>query len=290
MNRFLPAVKRAFAQPAFVVAVVVLGLCAASLNATVGYFRVKFTKEPVPLRVSSLREGIPEHLGHWRMISTDHAINPEIEEVLGTPLYVFRDYVDDRKISPAEIDQLRNSAAGDRDALLARLQADNPMAVMRIGVTYYTGGVDTVAHVPERCYVADGFEVTQHQTKHVTLGRYADGTPRSLDYSFLSFEDQTGLGRRVQRVSRNVGYVFHCDGRYLSSANEVRLQLQYLFERYGYYAKVEMMTAAEYPGQLEAPLATDDHNDSTAAMEDFLTSALPEIEKCLPDWQALHKK
>ncbi len=281
MSTFVNSVKRAFAQPAFVAAAALLGVFGVVLNS----IPLKWTKIPVPLAVSSLREGIPLQIGHWTMISTDHAIDPEIEEVLGTSQYVFRDYVDDRKISPADLDQLKNIAAPNRDALLAKLQAANPTAILRVGITYYTGSVDTVAHVPERCYVADGFDVTDHQTKHMTAGHYADGSPRSLDYSYLSFEDQTGLGQRVQRVSRNVGYVFHCDGEYASTSSEVRWKLQNLFEPYGYYAKIEMMTQGR-------DTFAGNRDSSPEAMEDFMTDALPALEKCLADWKSLplHQK
>ena len=37
-----------------------------------------------------------------------------------------------------------------------------PDALVNFAVTYYTGLVDTVAHIPDRCYVADGFEPTSY--------------------------------------------------------------------------------------------------------------------------------
>jgi hypothetical protein len=55
----------------------------------------------------------------------------------------------------------------------------------------------------------------------------------------------------------------------------VRRSLQNLFRKHGYYAKVELMTTIR------------DTEKSAQVMSDFLCAALPEIEKCLPDWNAI---
>jgi hypothetical protein len=34
-------------------------------------------------------------------------------------------------------------------------------------------------------------------------------------------------------------------------------------------------------------MLSNDREESQRVMNDFLTSALPEIEKCLPDWEAI---
>jgi hypothetical protein len=114
----------------------------------------------------------------------------------------------------------------------------------------------------------------------VTAGEYADGSPRQVEIQFSAFEDQTGHGR----VSRNVGYFFHCNGAYTPSSIGVRGKLQNLFERYGYYAKIEMMT--DDPGVGRQRTARDDVTQrSVDAMADLLAVALPGVERCLPDWQ-----
>ncbi|HET6247169.1 MAG TPA: hypothetical protein VFE47_05660 [Tepidisphaeraceae bacterium] len=290
MSSPTPSIKRTFTQPAFIVVVLVLAICGATLNATVKYFQLTFHKRAVPIRVS-LKTGVPQTLGHWVCVSPDTAINPEIQQVLGTSEYIFRDYVDSRKVGADEIELLKKAPTQNRDIILAEIQSTRPSAVIRCSVTYYTGSADTVAHVPERCMVADGFAVKEYETvEKPAVGNYPDGTPRDLDFRFLGFEDQTAVGQKVQRVARNVGYVFHCDGEYESSPYRVRQHLENLFERYGYYAKVEMMTAATVaPGFHHGSSETNDKADSKAAMVDFLSDALPEIEKCLPDWKALHK-
>jgi hypothetical protein len=91
-------------------------------------------------------------------------------------------------------------------------------------------------------------------------------------------------------MNRHVAYFFHCNGGYEPNPVAVRVKLQNLFERHGYYAKVELMS--DEPARATA-LATGAEADAKraasatkaqAAMADLLTAALPKVEQCLPDW------
>jgi hypothetical protein len=273
---------RLLKQPAFVAAALLLGVAAVGLNAATAFLQLHFKKLPVPLAVKSLREGLPAKLGTWEMVSKDTSIDSETEQVLGTSEYVFRDYVDTRTVPADIVQKLKNASPADRDAMLTQVQQERPASVLRIGVTYYTGMADTVAHVPERCYVADGFDVVHADTKSMSLGNYPDGRPRDVNIQYLTFEDTTGR----ERIGRNVAYLFHCNGKYLSSPYEVRGALQNLFQRYGYYAKIELMTTTPQIGY-RSGFEVNKVGDALDAMADFLASALPEFEKCMPDWSRL---
>jgi len=216
-------------------------------------------------------------------VSRDKPLDPDVEHVLGTKTYVQRTYVNTRGLDAHDVESLTGPTDSERDAAVAKVQSEHPEAVVSIGVFYYTGLVDTVAHIPERCYIADGFDVTRYDAQSGRrLGKYADGSDRVLDFRNIEFEDQAGRGR----VSKNVAYLFHVNGHYESDPLGVRRRLQNLFERYGYYAKVELMTvgAAQQPGESREQA----RQRSLAAVEDLLASLLPEVERCLPDWQALH--
>jgi hypothetical protein len=294
--------KAAFSNKAFVLAVVVLAIAAAGLNTAARALDMYFKKVPVPLRhrLDDDQAGLPKELGHWVMVQQTSSLNEDVQHTLGTKEFVFRTYVNSRVATRETADNLarlsREAEALDESDKeqaktkvekqlefaqdLRRLQLEHPDAVMTLNITFYTGMVDTVAHIPEHCLVADGYEPKDPRKVAVTAGEYPDGSPRPVEIQFSTFEDQTGHGR----VSRNVGYFFHCNGSYTPSAVGVRGRLQNLFERYGYYAKVEMMT--DDPGVGRERSARDDVNQrSIDAMADLLAVALPEVERCLPDWK-----
>ncbi len=284
---FAPALRgptrRILTQPAFVAAVVVLVISALGLNAATSFLSLHFKKLPVPLAVSSLSEGVPANMGTWVQVSKDEAIDPEVQQVLGTSQYVFRDYVDSA-VWPDDVPRLKELSAPDRAAALVRLQLQKPQSILRVAVTYYTGMADTVAHIPERCYVGDGYEVSAYETKSTEAGTYDhgpnQGKPRNVEYRLVHFEDQTAS----RRVARDVAYLFHVNGKYESDSLAVRGDLQKLTERYGYYAKVELMVTRP---MTDVPAAGEQLD---ATINSFLTAALPEIERCLPDWQALKSR
>ena len=307
------AAKNPYMQPAFLAAVIVLAASAAALNFLV------FNRFQVSL---------------------DKPLDPDLQEVLGTDKYIYRDYLSltaqngdcaarfiallhstdepaqlatalaaylpadkmnallatAKTESPAEqrstyLDALHteymnrsdadrvamlqadiaNKSAETRAIALATVQEQFPEAAINMGITYYTGLVDTVAHVPDRCYIADGFEPTDYDFPKWTL----PATGRQLGVRFINFQDSSGKAR----VDRSVAYFFHVDGHYASNPLDVRLSLENLFEKYGYYEKVELMT-----------LDPDDanHDRSVRTMTTFLDSALGEVEKSLPDWNKLH--
>jgi hypothetical protein len=265
-------------QPTFLIAVAVLFVAALTLNGAVQMMKLHFRKEPVALR-HPLDE-IPPQLGPWLQISKDEPLDKEIQDVLGTEKYIFRNYVDTRQISAAELAILKKEiATGDVTAHMVRLQNEKPTSVLTGAVTYYTGLVDTVAHIPDRCYVADGFEPIDHSfpiwdvSPPAVLGAYSDAPIRNLKVCFINFDDQTPSR---SRLPVNVAYFFQCNGTYESDPIDgVRLRLQDLSERHGYYAKIELKTVMS------------DTNAAKSTMADFLRYALPEIERCLPDWQAV---
>ena len=297
--------KAAFASRGFLVAVGVLAVAAVGLNTAARALEMYFKKLPVPLRhkLDDDRAGLPRELGPWVTVQQTSSLNPDVQHTLGTNEFVFRTYVDGRVAGRDVVDRLvaleREAEAMDESneaearakklkqqewtAALRRIQLVNPEAVMSLNVTFYTGMVDTVTHVPDRCMVADGYEPKDPQSKALVAGTYPDGRTRNIEVQYATFEDQTGHGR----VGRNVAYFFHCNGSYTPSAVDVRGKLQNLFEKHGYYAKVEMMT--DDPGKLSSREndKVEAAQKSIDAMADLLAFALPEIERCLPDWNAV---
>ncbi len=205
-------------------------------------------------------------------VSKDEPLDKEVRNALATDQYIFRDYVNSKLVTKDELAQFDGKTTPDRKELLGKLQEQKPSAVINLAVTYYTGLVDTVAHIPDRCYIADGFEPSEYETLQWNLGRHLGPNPESpVGVRFINFEDQTAAGR----VRRRVAYFFFADGHYESDPIGVRTTLQDLRFKHGFYSKIELMTIL------------DDHDECQKVMTAFLTVALPEIEKCLPDWNSV---
>ena len=286
------APKNKWLQPGFLIVVAILGLSAVGLNSAVAMWKLYFIKQAVPLR----REltAIPPELavadrpqaGDWVQVSRDEPLLHEMQDTLGTDKYIFRDYVNLKAIDWSDLASLgarrSDQSRSLRDTLLAlfagkgsleckqivgALQTIKPQAVVSLAVTYYTGKVDTVAHIPERCETADGYEPTDPPATllwDVNSSKTPDG---QVYVRFINFVDRAGMSR----VTKNVAYFFHANGAYKSDAIAVRMSLQDLWQKYAYYAKVELMTTCKDPERAKA------------VMRDFLSCALPEIEKTYPD-------
>jgi hypothetical protein len=271
MSTVLSASKRLARQPSFLVAFAVLLLAAVGLNAATQYLQLHFKKLPVPL--AHKLDTIPDVLGTWINVMKDQ-LSDDVQQELGTEQYVMRYYVNSLVVSPTEIEEFHGKDYKHQLELLGKLRQKyrnrGERAILSFAVTYYTGKADTVAHIPERCYTADGYEATDAKTERwdVRSPHTADG---NLDVRYINFEDQSG----AEHVQRNVAYLFHVNGKYTPSSTEVRLALQNLRQKYGYYAKVELM------------IQEKDKDEAAASMRDFLSYALPEVEKCMPDWSKL---
>lgn len=275
-NTFAGALKKLLRQPSFLVAAGVLLVSAISLNAATAYLQLYFKKSPVEM--SQAFTTIDSHLGHWVQVSKDEKLGEDMEHVLGATHYLYRDYVDDRLVPADTIKAFEGKSAAERKGMALQIQRIRPEAVINVGLTYYTGMVDTVAHIPDRCYIADGFEPTHYNVVTWSAFEGRPGRDQSdppQDVRYINFEDQ--IASR-QSTPRNVAYFFHANGGYTSDPIGVRIRLQDLTQRYAYYSKIELMTQMQ------------DAQVSANVMNDFLKSALPEIERCMPDWKQVTAK
>lgn len=271
MSPLGPAFRSLLKQRAFVLVAAILLVAAVGLNAATQFLQLHFRKLPVqPAR--PLVE-IPEKMGPWLQVSIDETLDPDLIHTLGTDNYVFRDYIDTRVLTPGDVERFKDKTATERKQLLAQIQQAHPDAVVNMSLTYYTGMVDTVAHVPDRCFVADGYEPSSYQIENWPALSFAPADQQSVRH--ITFEDTTP-GR--QSIARNVAYFFNCNGKYMQDPVAVRTELAYLRQKYGYYMKIETHTIMLKPDAAQK------------VMNDFLVSALPEIQKCLPDWKSINSQ
>lgn len=267
---------------AFIAGISVLVGSAAGLSFVVKALGAHLTKLPIQPagekskqhNIPSEVKGWPDEKSGWRQVGTDRELSKEEIEELGTSDTISRLYVEFGPHLP---------------------EGKRPPGVM-LHTAYYTGMIDTVPHVPDRCITAAGTAM--------------DGSPREvpvpLDMNLLS-EDPTAdhtrgtvyrmrnwnLGRFVRlprgienlrmtvtpfKDSRNgrrfyAGYFFIANGGVVASANGVRLLAFRLQDDYAYYLKVQFTSSD-----------AESEEDLGVLAGRMLNSMLPEIAQRVPDW------
>jgi uncharacterized protein DUF3485 len=256
---------RAFRHSGFLISAAILLIAAIGLNASVAKMKLHFKKESVPLRKSFAgTEPIPVILGPWVQVAREEVLDADMLASLATNEFLFCHYIDSSKFSKTP-QQIQKDFAGktlkqQRDDV-ERLIHERPAGVIQFYLTHYTGKADTVAHIPERCYVGSGFDPLNPESDTWNIA----GHP--LPVRHITFQHQTASQRACDVV-----YFFHTNGHYESDSLKVRATLQDLLARYGYYTKAELMCG------------TAKRELSEPAMKDFLGRVLPSLEAALPDW------
>ncbi len=271
-NRF----KRVF-TPSVVVAIAVLVCSSAVFGVVKRALQAHLIKEAIYPPESRQVSAVPAETASWIREGADRREAEIVEGVLGTTNYLNRLYV-------------KKSTRG----------TDKP-EYLDLHLAYYTGMIDTVPHVPERCMVGGGWSIVG-ATEDVRLNldnmiRMADTdvpdafgavtlaritTPGgSMSGARVRLPD--GLDRLDLRVTpfssgdgRNklfAGYFFVANGGIATTAEQVRLLAFDLRSKYAYYLKV----------QVSSPIVTTPQELGDMA-EDLLTELLPEIMLCVPDW------
>jgi hypothetical protein len=276
---------REVANPAFLVALAVMSLSAIGMKTAIEHYKIHLQKKPVYAEEGRLLRAIPTETLHWQRLGQDHIEASEIAAELGTDNYVTRFYVP--------------RAAGASNRKMVQLHA-----------AYYTGMIDTVPHVPERCLTGGGMALVGGPwTVPVPLNT-SDWRPATdvdarhegrVYTARLSNEYSTaGGGRRVNlpfdltptkpltlRVSKFMtasgqehyaGYFFIANGGWVSSAEGVR-QLSFdLTNDYAYYLKVQV-------GSTEV----DSPEDLAEVSASLLDDLLGELMTCVPDWAKVQR-
>lgn len=273
---FAPRIRKVYLVVVFTLVLGGLGLRGTAH--LLGYY---LQKEAVPLR----REfaSIPTTLGSWKRVGQDHIDSEDVLAELGTRLYLTRTY------------------ARDGDPRLGAIQ---------LHIAYYTGMIDAVPHIPERCMYAAGLNpIAPPQV--VDLGVRYVGEPdpsaalnrtTSLPYAYRTVtEPVTGEISRVAmpqgqveltltrfqnpsnpRVEVDVGYFFIANGRLTPSTWGVRSLAFNLTDRHAYYCKVQLGMTNPI-GEIDT---LEIYRKDTA---DFVEHLMPYLMRALPDWPEVER-
>lgn len=259
------------ARTAFVAACVLMVAGGIGLTFAVNALSIYLRKEPVELR-SSL-SNIPASLDGWTMLG-DYRMSEAGTEELGTELYISRAYQ-------------------------STTLPGNP--VVHFHLAYYTGMIDMVPHVPDRCMVAGGLQVTEdprHLKIPIDRSQWKEDPEFTIDgepFLLETTKDWLTGKEQVVRMPRGdfelrttefqdpktpdmkvyAGYFFIANGRLTPTPGGVRLLAYKPSDKYAYYCKVQF-TISGKQGL--------DEEEFLAIVSEFFNPMLIDVMRCLPDW------
>lgn len=262
--------------PVAAAALLLGGLAFPPLQKALGVY---LRKEPVPLR--SALSALPRQVGQWKAVGGDEVISAELVDEFGTDEYLTRHY--------------------------AR-EGDPSTGLLQLHIAYYTGSIDPVPHIPDRCYVGGGL-VRSATTTHLRL-TIDDALWWPDPASMIESEDAavrsryrmaltTGAARQAVRMPRlgesglrlnaaeywapqapeatiAAGYLFIANGGATASPEGVRLLAYDRSSRFAYYCKVQLT--------YQHPARSVDRHELGEVASEFLSVLLPDLMACLPDW------
>lgn len=272
---------RALAHPAFLAATLTMAGAAMGMKTAIDLLHVVLHKRPIYAEGGRGVRAIPTETSRWVQIGQDAVERPDVQEELGTDNYLTRAYIE------------KQPAPGVAPR------------VLQLHAAYYTGMIDTVPHVPDRCFVGAGFSIVGGPwVLDVPMDTSAWAPATDLPPSLagrvyttrLSYDYSTGgRGRRVNlpidmgpgkplkiRVTefkgpktgrRFEGYFFVANGGWVSSAEGVRFLAFQQSSEYAYYLKIQVGSSSV--GSAE---------ELAAAAGDLLSDLLGELMTCVPDW------
>ena len=259
---------------AFVIACLTLAISAISIRVVAEQLNVHLRKESIQPRLAIA--SLPPQLGSWHKVGEDVVLSEEMIESLGSGQFLTRTYA------------LDGNAASSR---------------LTLHVVYYTGQIDAVPHVPDRCFVAGGYESQMAVPENIDLNIdqsewvLLDESPKELGHVYPQIQrphpvtsDQETirlpLGDFQLRTSEFrhpdmgetpifAGYFFLANGQVAVTPGDVHRFAFDLSSKYSYYCKV----------QITAVLKQGENKEIfVSRATDFLEDLLPHLMRCLPDW------
>ncbi|MFA6044408.1 MAG: exosortase-associated EpsI family protein [Phycisphaerales bacterium] len=260
----------------FTVAMVLLLGSSLGIASAISAFKLTLRKLPIYPESRLLLTSLPTETESWIRVGADRKESAEVEEVLGTKNYVSRLYKEKNPKDKA-----------------------HPM-LLDLHVAYYTGMIDTVPHVPDRCFVGGGMQIGDilgDLPLPLDRSRWREDTsvrPDMAGHIFVT-RSSNGLYPRLPRDPQDIklrtmrfvqkdgpdlfaGYFFIANGGTVAKAEEVRLLAFDLSSKYAYYAKVQVTTASVTSGE-----------EMTKASASLLNELMGDIMTCLPDWVAVQQ-
>ena len=252
------ALIKIYAQPAFLICVILLAIAASSMSVAIKSFGVYLEKEPLPLK-KPLELLDENDLSPYKVRSKEKIKNKEIVKALGTEEYI--------------------------QWVLEDTQADDnsPFRNCFVFITYYKLA-DRVPHVPEECYTGGGYQkMTSDSIMLEVNGSIVSTQIPARQLVFAS----TKSNYWKANTKFSVFYLFNVNKKYANSRDQARTILnENIFGKSSYFCKIEWNFLTK-SGMRTNP----DSKQAIAASQKLLNVILPILEKeHLPEWEGSKDK
>ncbi len=263
---------------AYAVTIVALSAAAASLSATLKAFNIHIYKAAIHPASGLTLLSLPSEVDGFTLLYESPPLSAEIQKSLGTTNYISRNYQE----------------TGARE--------DGRPRIVEFHSAYYTGDIDTVPHVPERCFVGSGdyrIDGNKGQVVRIPLDLDRFTTDPGIDTGVHGvilrgrtspYSEAPGvrvrMPRELERLRMNVtrfvdqnggvlyaGYFFIANGGTVPRAGDVRSLAFNNQATHAYYVKVQFSSR---------DVASADELAELAAK--FLNETFPDLMRRVPDW------
>lgn len=264
---------------AYITTLATLAVGAVALSATLRAFNIHIYKAPIHPASRVTLPSLPKEVEGFTLVFESPPLSAEIQKSLGTTNYLSRTYVEAE--APGE----------DR----------RPRSV-EFHAAYYTGDIDTVPHVPERCFVGSGdfaIDGSEGQVAHIplNLSRFTPDPDLDSELHGVILRGRTSpyseapgvrvrMPRELDKLRMNVtrfvdangsklhaGYFFIANGGHVPRAGDVRALAFNNEATHAYYMKVQFSSRDVEDSEELADIAAA-----------FLNETFPDLMRRVPDW------
>ncbi|MEE2912298.1 MAG: exosortase/archaeosortase family protein [Planctomycetota bacterium] len=256
----------------YIIIIILLSTAAIGLQIGISSLNVYLHKEPVfPRKDFSI---LPNNIDNWEKLGEDIRIDAAGVEALGTNIYLNRVFKNTKEALPS----------------------------LQLHIAYYTGQVDSVPHVPDRCMGAAGYVPLTAEPTNLSLdlekstwGQDLTATLGGLPYPIVTQTDILTGSQEIIRLPFGefelrtsefthpkldnfhifAGYFFVANGKTTAYPERIRMLAFDPSAEYAYYCKIQFTVHGDSN-------YTQDQFINTVS--EFVSGMLPEIMKCLPDW------
>ncbi len=256
-----------------IVGAVLLGGAGIALSAVIQTRGLHLKKLEINAPEGRKLHTLPDVFPTWQKIGQNHEMSAEAIAELGTENFLTAAYE------------------------CTDVPEGQPRPRLEVHLTYYTGMIDTVPHVPERCLVAAGIQQTgtpvlvpvpldfDRLTKNAEVEAQAgdeviwEGRSPTM---FRRINLPAGLEKLQMRVTPFKdnqgrvlfsGYFFVTNGQTVPSADDIKLRAFRLSDDYAYFTKIQFTSV-----MLESP------EELGKLAGRFLDEVFPDLMYRMPDW------